>query len=274
MARDGRCRTPPGTTVRRRGRRPPPAEPAATACRRWRSPASARCPTSRRRTTGSGATSPSTSGSPRGSAGLRVADLACGEGYGSDVLARDRAPRWSASTPTPRPTSTRGCATGAPNLRFERDLVETFAGPCDAIVFLQTIEHIDDPGALLDGFARAAPVALRLDAEPAHARPARAPRSPTTPGTCASTRPPSTGRCCEPRFDSRRAPRRLSRPQAARCTSSRSEPAGTASTRAADHEALLRPLRARRSPPPTSRSGRPRSATSTAPLDFLAVCRR
>ena len=46
-----------------------------------------------------------------------------------------------------------------PNLRFERDLVESFSGPCDAIVFLQTIEHIHDPAALLRGFAEAAPVA-------------------------------------------------------------------------------------------------------------------
>ena len=38
-------------------------------------------------------------------------------------------PRWSGSTPTPRPTSTPGCATGGPNLRFERALVESFAEP-------------------------------------------------------------------------------------------------------------------------------------------------
>ncbi len=31
-------------------------------------------------------------------------------------------------------------------------------GPCDAIVFLQTIEHVAEPGALLEGFARAAAV--------------------------------------------------------------------------------------------------------------------
>ena len=43
-----------------------------------------------------------------------------------------------------------------PNLRFERTLVESFDEPCDAIVFLQTIEHIEDPGALLDRFAELA----------------------------------------------------------------------------------------------------------------------
>src|SRR5262245_52001455 len=45
-----------------------------------------------------------------------------------------------------------------PNLRFERALVESFTAPCDVIVFLQTIEHIEDPAALLEGFAAAAPV--------------------------------------------------------------------------------------------------------------------
>ena len=39
-----------------------------------------------------------------------------------------------------------------PNLRFERDLVESFAEPCDAVVFLQTIEHVQDPGAILEHF--------------------------------------------------------------------------------------------------------------------------
>jgi hypothetical protein len=46
-----------------------------------------------------------------------------------------------------------------PNLRFERGLVEGYSEPCDAIVFLQTIEHIHDPGALLARIAAAAPLA-------------------------------------------------------------------------------------------------------------------
>jgi hypothetical protein len=37
-------------------------------------------------------------------------------------------------------------------LRFERDLVESFAEPCDAVVFLQTIEHVKDAGAILEHF--------------------------------------------------------------------------------------------------------------------------
>jgi SAM-dependent methyltransferase len=38
------------------------------------------------------------------------------------------------------------------NLRFERDLVETFAEECDAVVFLQTIEHVQEPGEILEHF--------------------------------------------------------------------------------------------------------------------------
>ena len=44
------------------------------------------------------------------------------------------------------------------SLRFERMLVEDFAEPCDAIVFLQTIEHVHEPGELLRRFAELAPV--------------------------------------------------------------------------------------------------------------------
>ena len=48
--------------------------------------------------------------------------------------------------------STRGCATRASNLRFERALVEHFDEPADAVVFLQTIEHLQDPDATLEHF--------------------------------------------------------------------------------------------------------------------------
>jgi 2-polyprenyl-3-methyl-5-hydroxy-6-metoxy-1,4-benzoquinol methylase len=40
----------------------------------------------------------------------------------------------------------------APNLRFERDLVDRFAEPCDAVVFLQTIEHVRNPDEVLERF--------------------------------------------------------------------------------------------------------------------------
>jgi SAM-dependent methyltransferase len=38
------------------------------------------------------------------------------------------------------------------NLRFERGLIETFSAPADAVVFLQTIEHVHDPAAVLRHF--------------------------------------------------------------------------------------------------------------------------
>lgn len=90
-------------------------------------------------------------------AGLRVADLACGEGYGSDVLASSAAEVVGVDA-NPEAHEHARLRYRRQNLRFDRALVEDFAGPCDAIVFLQTIEHVGDPGALLAGFARAAPV--------------------------------------------------------------------------------------------------------------------
>jgi SAM-dependent methyltransferase len=89
--------------------------------------------------------------------GLRVADLACGEGYGSEVLARAAAEVVGVDA-NPEAHEHARLRYVRPNLRFERALVESFAGPCDAIVFLQTIEHVENPGDLLDSFAAAAPV--------------------------------------------------------------------------------------------------------------------
>lgn len=45
------------------------------------------------------------------------------------------------------------------NLRFARDMVQTFAEPCDAVVFLQTVEHLRNPGEVLEHFKTLAPVA-------------------------------------------------------------------------------------------------------------------
>ncbi|HVS29511.1 MAG TPA: class I SAM-dependent methyltransferase [Solirubrobacteraceae bacterium] len=84
--------------------------------------------------------------------GQRVIDLACGEGYGSDVLAR-RAAAVVGVDANPDAHEHARARYERPSLRFERALVETFAEPCDAIVFLQTIEHVERPGAVLDHFA-------------------------------------------------------------------------------------------------------------------------
>jgi SAM-dependent methyltransferase len=89
--------------------------------------------------------------------GLRVADLACGEGYGSDLLARSAAEVVGVDA-NPQAYEHARRRYRRPNLRFERGLVEAFEGPCDAVVFLQTIEHVPDPAELCERLASAAPV--------------------------------------------------------------------------------------------------------------------
>jgi SAM-dependent methyltransferase len=90
--------------------------------------------------------------------GLRVADLASGEGYGSAVLARTASDVIGVdANPEAHDHARRRYA--LPNLRFQRALVEEFREPRDAIVFLQTIEHIQEPDRLLARIAEAAPLA-------------------------------------------------------------------------------------------------------------------
>ncbi len=81
-------------------------------------------------------------------AGRRVVDLACGEGYGAHILAA-------------RATSVLGVDAEAEvvahaqaryadaRTSFAVGDVTTWEGPCDAICFLQTIEHIEDDEAFL-----------------------------------------------------------------------------------------------------------------------------
>jgi SAM-dependent methyltransferase len=90
--------------------------------------------------------------------GLRVADLACGEGYGADLLAA-RAEEVVAIDANPEAHEHARLRYRRPNLRFERGLVEEFEEPCDVVVCLQTIEHVHEPAALLGRIAAAAPVA-------------------------------------------------------------------------------------------------------------------
>lgn len=92
-------------------------------------------------------------------AGKRVVDLACGEGYGSDVLA-GRATDVVGIDANPEAHEHARLRYVRPNLRFERDLVENVSGPLDAVVFLQTIEHIEAVEDLLAAIAEAAPLAF------------------------------------------------------------------------------------------------------------------
>jgi 2-polyprenyl-3-methyl-5-hydroxy-6-metoxy-1,4-benzoquinol methylase len=84
-------------------------------------------------------------------AGQRVVDMACGEGYGSDVLARSAASVVGVDA-NPEAHAHATLRYVRENLRFERDLVETFHEECDALVFLQTIEHVRNPGEVLEHF--------------------------------------------------------------------------------------------------------------------------
>jgi 2-polyprenyl-3-methyl-5-hydroxy-6-metoxy-1,4-benzoquinol methylase len=86
-------------------------------------------------------------------AGRRVLDMACGEGYGSEVLSRC-AESVVGVDANPDAHEHARLRYVRQNLRFERGLVETFGAPgsFDAIVFLQTIEHVHDPAAVLEHF--------------------------------------------------------------------------------------------------------------------------
>jgi SAM-dependent methyltransferase len=87
-------------------------------------------------------------------AGLRVVDMACGEGYGAAVLAEAAAEVVGVDA-NPDAFEHARLRYRGPKLRFERALVEEFAdgAPYDAIVFLQTIEHVNEPAELLARFA-------------------------------------------------------------------------------------------------------------------------
>jgi len=85
--------------------------------------------------------------------GAAVIDMACGEGYGSEMLAR-KARRVVGLDANPEAHEHARLRYRAANLTFERGMVETFGatGSYDAVVFLQTIEHVYDPVAVLEHF--------------------------------------------------------------------------------------------------------------------------
>ncbi|MSX01739.1 MAG: methyltransferase domain-containing protein [Actinobacteria bacterium] len=81
--------------------------------------------------------------------GLTVVDLACGEGYGSEILARTASDVIGVDA-NPDAHAHAEARYGRPGLRFERTLIDAFDEPRDAVVFLQTIEHVTNPGEILD----------------------------------------------------------------------------------------------------------------------------
>jgi 2-polyprenyl-3-methyl-5-hydroxy-6-metoxy-1,4-benzoquinol methylase len=84
--------------------------------------------------------------------GRDVVDLACGEGYGADVLARGGARSVVGVDANPEAHEHARLRYGREGVRFDRDLLQTWDGEVDAVSFLQTIEHVEDPGEILERF--------------------------------------------------------------------------------------------------------------------------
>jgi SAM-dependent methyltransferase len=85
--------------------------------------------------------------------GRRVIDMACGEGYGSEVLSRSAASVIGLDA-NPEAHEHARLRYRRQNLEFDRGMVENYGAPSsyDAVVFLQTIEHVEDPAAVLRHF--------------------------------------------------------------------------------------------------------------------------
>jgi 2-polyprenyl-3-methyl-5-hydroxy-6-metoxy-1,4-benzoquinol methylase len=79
--------------------------------------------------------------------GRRVVDLACGEGYGSAVLSRTA--RFVVGVDA-NPEAFDHARLKYSGVRFERNMLELWRGDVDCVVFLQTIEHVQDPDAVMD----------------------------------------------------------------------------------------------------------------------------
>ena len=84
-------------------------------------------------------------------AGRRVVDMACGEGYGTEVLAR-RAAHVTGVDANPDAHAHAKAKYENERVTVVRDLIETYSEPADAVVFLQTIEHLQDAAGALRHF--------------------------------------------------------------------------------------------------------------------------
>ena len=79
--------------------------------------------------------------------GRKVVDLACGEGYGSSVLARTAQ---SVTGVDANPEAFEHARAKYTEVTFERNMIELWQGDVDCVVFLQTIEHVQDPDGMLE----------------------------------------------------------------------------------------------------------------------------
>ena len=83
--------------------------------------------------------------------GLDVVDMACGEGYGTGILSQ-HAKHVTGVDANPEAFEHARARYGKPRVDFVRDLVDSYAEECDAVVFLQTIEHVEDDEGVLRHF--------------------------------------------------------------------------------------------------------------------------
>ena len=81
--------------------------------------------------------------------GRRIVDLACGEGYGSSVLGRTAGSVVGVDA-NPEAHEHARAKYASDKVSFERDMIELWQGDVDCVVFLQTIEHVQDPDAVLE----------------------------------------------------------------------------------------------------------------------------
>ncbi|MBJ7458358.1 MAG: class I SAM-dependent methyltransferase [Thermoleophilaceae bacterium] len=86
--------------------------------------------------------------------GKSVVDMACGEGYGTAVLAQS-ATHVTGVDANPEAFEHAQARYGSDRIEIVRDLIETYrpAEKVDTVSFLQTIEHVQDPAAVLRHFA-------------------------------------------------------------------------------------------------------------------------
>ncbi len=179
-------------------------------------------------------------------------------------------PRSSASTPTRRPTSTPGCATGARTCASSAAWSRRSRARATRSSSCRRSSTSTSPATCSTGFAEAAPVAYvstpnRLTLAP---RGRGEVRQPLAPARVHGRRVPGAARAA---LLAGRALRPLPRPQAARPRARAAGRLGSRPPGAAGHEALLRPLRAGdrglglRAP---ARGG----GDLDRALDFVAVC--
>ena len=200
--------------------------------------------------------------------GMTVTDLACGEGYGSASLAETAADVIGVDA-NPEAHAHAAARYVRPNLRFERDLVENVSGPRDAIVFLQTIEHIEEVEELLDAIAAAAPLAYISTPNRLTLAPEGAEKS-DNPWHLREYTSRSTGSCSSPTSARSRSSASTTRASSG-SISGRSTSAGTGSTRRCDLTDLFYD---RFTPAISASDFELKAGDLDSALDFVAICRQ